>query len=267
MKVFAGIVLFNPDRERLQENMKSVVDQVDEVVFFNNGGIVPQECLSAGIVLGDGTNVGIAKALNELCQYGVSHGYDWILTPDQDSVCPEGLIEDYRRYVGDPTLGMLCPRVIDRNFGSFDGQEGEGTYDIVSCITSGSMLRLSAWYEVGGFWDDLFIDMVDIDICWSLREKGYKILRTRAKALYHEIGHGKAIKLFGQDYEVYNHAPFRCYYMSRNFIAVGRKHHRVKQCLRLWAKRFLLINIYEKNRLSKDWKFIKGFFDGLRMSI
>ena len=129
------------------------------------------------------------------------------------------------------------------------------------------MLRLSAWREVGGFWDDLFIDMVDIDMCWQLKEKGYKILQVQSKALLHEIGHGKRVKLFGKDEVVYNHAPFRSYYMARNFVLVGTKHHRLYPCIRWCMRRFLLLNLYEDHRLSKDRQFLKGLIDGLSMSI
>ena len=37
MKVAAGIVLFNPDLKRLEENVCAVKSQVDEIIFFDNG--------------------------------------------------------------------------------------------------------------------------------------------------------------------------------------------------------------------------------------
>ena len=38
MKVLAGIVLFNADAIRLQENLNSILPQVDRVAVFDNGG-------------------------------------------------------------------------------------------------------------------------------------------------------------------------------------------------------------------------------------
>lgn len=38
MKVLAGIVLFNADAIRLQENLNSILPQVDCVAVFDNGG-------------------------------------------------------------------------------------------------------------------------------------------------------------------------------------------------------------------------------------
>ena len=270
MKILAGIVLFNPDLDRLKENVQAIKSQVDEVIFFNNGSPVSEGIDNGFLCLdANGRNIGIASALNLLCQYALDHSFDWVLTLDQDSICPEGLIDEYKKYLDDSSIGMLCPCIIDRNYGSchYDGQLSEGLEDVDACITSGSLIRLSAWQLVTGFWDDLFIDMVDFVICWSLRAHGYRIVRVRAKALFHEIGHSKKVNLFGKEEAVFNHSPIRSYYMARNAVAVGRKHHRLSQCLRWTMKRFLLVNLYEKNRWKKDIQFFKGLIDGIRMAV
>lgn len=235
MRILAAIVLYFPDTKRLRDNINAILPQVDGIAFFNNGGTMPQTIELPGIVLdSESKNVGIAAALNHLCQYAIDNEYDWILTLDQDSVCPEGLILEYKKYLGNPKIGMICPRILDRNYGSlhYDGQEGAGIEKIDACITSASLLRLSAWQQVRGFWEDLFIDMVDFDMCWSLQEKGFIILRTNLKSLLHEIGHSKRVLFRGEENVIYNHPPIRSYYISRNTIAVGRKHHRLKQCFR-----------------------------------
>lgn len=37
MKVLAGIVTYNPDIKRLEENVKSVSEQVATIIIFDNG--------------------------------------------------------------------------------------------------------------------------------------------------------------------------------------------------------------------------------------
>ena len=129
------------------------------------------------------------------------------------------------------------------------------------------MLRISAWRKIGGFWDELFIDMVDFDLCWSLKEAGYKILRINNQVLLHEIGHARRVSFFGKDNVVYNHTPQRCYYMIRNTIAVGRKHGRRKQCRRWVLKRILLINFFESGRWRKNQMMLKGIIDGISFKL
>lgn len=270
MRILAAIVLYSPDTDRLIDNINAILPQVDGIAFFNNGEKTSDIFELPGVVLdSENNNVGIAIALNRLCQFAIDNNYDWILTLDQDSICPEGLVLEYKKYLDNPTIGMICPRILDRNYGSlhYDGQEGAGIEIIDACITSASLLRLSAWQQVGGFWEDLFIDMVDFDMCWSLQEKGFIILRTNQKSLLHEIGHSKRVLFRGEENVIYNHPPIRSYYISRNTIAVGRKHHRLKQCFRWDIKRFILILLFENNRLIKCHLFLKGLIEGFRMKI
>ena len=269
MKVLAGIVLYHPDPDRLRENLKAVRGQVDAIAVWDNGG-ARQSDLDEDIVFlsQDGRNIGIASALNALCAYAFENGYEWILTLDQDSVVPAGLVGTYGQYIGDAGIGMLCPCILDRNYGTmaYDTGSGQGTEDVDACITSGSLLRLSAWKEVGGFWDALFIDMVDFDFCWSLREKGYRIVRSNELSLYHEIGHSRKVVLMGKENVVYNHPPVRCYYNARNTLAVGRKHHMEKKCRRWLLRRIVLINLYERQRLKKDKMILKGILESRSLS-
>lgn len=269
MKVLAGIVAYKPEPERLEENIRAIAPQVDRIAIWNNGGLSGISLDKDIIVLSrNEENIGIASALNGLCAYAEENGYDWILTLDQDSIAPAGLVVGYSPYCQDERIGLLCPCILDRNYGamSYDRGTTQETDDIDACITSASMLRISAWKAIGGFWDELFIDMVDFDLCWSLRENGYRIIRVNGQTLYHEIGHSRRVTLLGKENVVFNHPPVRCYYNARNTIAVGRKHHLAGKCNRWLLRRILLINLYERDRLKKNRMILKGIRDGIRLS-
>lgn len=266
MRILAGIVLYNPDNELLNSNINAIRDQVDGLAVFDNGG-------GSGLILSpdiklltcNHTNVGIAYALNALSQYAFDSGYDWLLTLDQDSISPNSLVENFRHYFSDQTIGMLCPLVKNRSYGTLEQVDKE-TDDVDMCITSGSMMRLSAWKKTGGFWNDLFIDMVDFDICWSIREAGYRIVRINKQVLSHQIGfNAKRVRWHGKDEVIYNHPPLRCYYMIRNTIAVCRRHHRITQGYRWVFKRWALINRFETERASKNKMMLKGFIDSFKL--
>ena len=95
MNILAAIVAFNPDPERLIENISAIRNQVDKVLIFNNGN---PELLTfvkdIQIIDRNGSNIGIASALNVLCQQAEEAGFEWILMLDQDSVVPPNLVED-----------------------------------------------------------------------------------------------------------------------------------------------------------------------------
>jgi len=260
----SGVVTFNPDIQRLRENIDSIAPQVQELVIFDNGSENADEIKSEFgercTVLCSVVNLGIAAALNEICRYAQSKGYEWVLTLDDDSVCPPNLIEEYSKHIESESVGILSPRIVDRNIGDIECLSSAPVDDVDSCISSASLLSLNAWREVGGFWEDLFIDMVDYDLCWSLREKGYRILRVNGVSLLHEIGHSSRAVFRNKTVAILNHSPRRYYYIFRNTIAVGRKHHRRIQCFRWNCKRFWLIIRYESGRLPKLAAAFRGVF-------
>lgn len=263
--IIAGIVIYNPNIDRLYDNINAIVNQVDQVILFNNGGIDHETIESLNcIVLSapDNSNVGIAKALNKLCEYAAKHGYEWIITLDQDSVVSPDLIDKFSSYMHLSDVAIICPRIVDRNI-NIDNIEIEKPYEYtVFCITSASLVRLDAWKAVGGFWNELFIDLVDFDFCWSIIENRYKILKVNNATILHEVGHGKTVSFKNKKDAVYNHAAIRCYYIARNNIAVGIKHKRLIQCIRWTLKRMYLIARYEESRSKKLLYMIKGTVHG-----
>lgn len=267
----AGIVLFNPDIERLKENIISIYNQVDKLYLYNNGSNNTEEIklllrkFPEVSFIQNNENVGLATALNILAMHAETDGYDWVVTLDQDSVAPANLIKEYKNCSSDPDVGMLCCKIIDRNFGERlnDKWHDKGVEIVGLCIASASAIRLKAWRKVGGFCEKMFIDAVDFDICMSLREFGYKILKINDVKLLHEMGHSKKVKLFGEEELVFNHNSLRCYYMVRNSFLLGKRHHQLLHQVGLAFKRILLINIYEENKLEKNKMMLLGIYHAL----
>ena len=268
--VVAGIVLHNPEISRLLASINTILSQVDRLFLVDNGSSNISEIKQMLDAIGNygkiqlvenGRNEGIAVALNQICSNGKTQSAQWVLTLDQDSVCPSNIIEEYSKYIDREEIGMICPTVLDENLHS--AAVDDSRYYVDSCITSGSMIRLSAWESVGGFWNDLFIDMVDFDMCWSLKHAGYKILQIGSVGLSHEIGKGKMVKVKGKLVPDYSHNPVRDYYIVRNCILVGRKHKRKYQCSRWILRRFYLVNRYETERWKKNRMMCLGLVDGI----
>lgn len=71
-------------------------------------------------------------------------------------------------------------------------EEDKGQYDQNTEVfwASGAALciKASAWREVGGFDDDFFAHMEEIDLCWRLKNLGHKIGYTYESVVYHVGG-------------------------------------------------------------------------------
>ena len=269
--ILAGIVLYNPEIRRLKENIDAILYQVDKVILIDNNSINSidiNQVLSVYptiSIIRNHTNKGIAKALNQEATYSLNNGYEWLLSIDQDSVVPKNLIAEYKKYTNIANIGMICCKIIDRNFGELDylQKKTSGIEYVNTCITSASMIRITAWQTVEGFCDDMFIDSVDLDMCYSLIEKGYKILQTNNVSLLHEVGHSRKVHFLGKDEIVLNHSPLRYYYIVRNCILLGKRHQKLLKYVLHIIKRIILVNLYEANIYKKNKLMIKGLYHSI----
>lgn len=251
MEIPVGIVLYNPKIERLRENLAAVCAQAPEIIVVDNASENAAEITSllSGYhsveYLRNGRNLGIAKALNQICAAARERNYAFVVTLDQDSACPENMFAEYRKYAGLGRLGILCPQVRDRNGGRLvqhradtghcirrylrsaprepcAGADG-GVSIVDRCITSASMVSLEAWEAACGFDESMFIDGVDHDFCDRIARKGYLVYRVNSVTLLHEIGSIEVRRFFAWKVLVKNHPAFRKYYIARNTVFLARK--------------------------------------------
>lgn len=270
MKCCAGIVTYNPDLNLFSKCMFSIVSQVDNLIIVDNGSKNENEILKALSVLPYRitflplhSNKGVAYALNCVGEYAKKKGYEWFITLDQDSICPSNMLQKYALYEHIEEVGMICPYIQQRihekksiNFSS--------KYEYIQiAITSGSMLRVAAWESVNGFWNSLFIDRVDDDICLALRDRNWKILQTFEVVLNHEIGHPQSHVFFNKHYYTDSYPNFRYYYIGRNTVVVCKYYKNLPYKMRdLLFRRFVKLILGEKNKFSKIFSFASGIIDG-----
>lgn len=275
MKILAGIVLFNPDIERLKQNVKKILPQVDALVCIDNGSSnfeAVKKALPERIhYIKNSHNLGIAAALNQIMNYAAENTYDWFITLDQDSVCKDGLIEQYKKYVNLPFAALLTCQIVDRNFVNENRSLTQNQpLEIKECITSASFCRTDRFKSVGGFDEKMFIDSVDFEVCLNLRKHGYKIYRIPFVGLLHEVGHGRNVKLLWKKEIVYNHSALRNYYIARNHIYMAKKYPQDISMLRTWLREYkerLLILLYESNKWEKIKARKRGIFDAKNMKM
>lgn len=280
MRILTGIVTFNPNIDRLRENLKTVTVQDTEILIFDNGsenykGIENLVSEFGCEIYRVKENKGIAYGLKYIMDYAILNKYEWVLSLDQDSVSDAGIISEYKKYVNNPKIGALTCIIRDRNFVEINKPSCSGNSDkklknVQKCITSGCFMRVSAYALTDGYDTSMFIDFVDFDICYAIIRAGYKIVQIPYEGLLHEDGHGANISFWGRKYIMYHKSAWRRFYMVRNEIYVARKFpeiqspfHTIVHCL--WQ--IFLVLIYEEDKLAKLRSGLKGLFAGMIMDI
>lgn len=271
MKILAGIVTYNPDINRLKENISAIHKQVDQVIIFDNSSTNFSElsflCNEFNInIIRSSSNVGIAKALNKIFLFAKENQFDWVLTLDQDSVASDALVENYLQYSNNPDIGIITCNITDRNL-PLTNYKSYKTEELLWCITSGSFCSIRAYIDSDGFDDWLFIDSVDLDYCLNLKKHKYTILKICYDGLLHEIGKSKIKTLFGKKIVIYNENISRQYYMARNYIYLSYKYPKQINRFKVYKEEIrsiILILLYEKDKIKKIKNRLTGFIDGIK---
>lgn len=271
-KVCAGIVLYNPDLERLLLVVESIINQVEKLYLVDNASeniANIKELMTSFphlLLIENNKNMGIARALNQICQKGYDDNYRWVVTLDQDTICPENLVCQLSRFKNDD-IGIVCPAVSYEGLDVHSEMDEDETEYVYACMTSSSLTNIRGWKEVGGFKESYFIDFVDNEFCMKLSLKGYKILRTYACEIQHQLGCTREIRILGRRYRGTSHSLIRCYYMMRNnvlFICEYSSHLNIlKECLKLiyvaWGEFF-----YSSNKCKTLKYLLYGIKDGIK---
>lgn len=270
-KIFAGVVLYDPDLVRLQNNIGKLLPQVEAVLLVDNGSAnieeieekysdVEQICL-----IKNKENLGIAKALNQILDWGTKNDFTWCLTMDQDSYAESDMVSLLAKCFSKPKLAIVCPKIEDINLKTQEHalgiQEIKAAADV---ITSGSCINVKIAEKIGGYDERLFIDYVDTDFQERILRSGYVIIRNNDAVLHHEVGHIKVHEFLGRKIICSNHSPMRRYYMVRNRLYYQRKYYGWKGCLKEKIRLILgtiKILIYEEKGIEKAKESIKGFRD------
>lgn len=268
IRICAGIVTFNPEINLLKNNIESILPQVQELVLFDNGSrnITEVQKLAASYdncsCIHDEENRGIAYALNRLCEWGEDNKYTWIITLDQDSISPQGLVENLSKYAG-TDVAVIAPNIVYKNNEEYAVHTEKRHEEVPWVITSASLTNLSVWKTLDGFDEWLFIDGVDYDYGIRANKNGYKVIRSYETELLHELGNLKCVNVLGKVLYVTNHSAFRKYYMTRNTIYLRDK-LKQGQPVRTIAKYVIKVIMFEDNKMEKMASIVHGVSDGLK---
>lgn len=262
----AAVILYHPTARELN-NVLEYAAIFPRVLVYDNteGGIsdaAKQKITAAKEItlVASGSNNGLSVAYNVLCKKAIAEGsYTHIVLYDQDSVPNKENIIRLENYIlsdSRTNIAVYGPRVIEPSIEKIMPL-AKDEQDADFLISSGSFIDLKIYQETDGFDENLFIDMIDYDYCYTVRAKGYRIIQYNKSIMHHAIGgykqHGKRL--------VRQHSPLRKYYIIRNTLYFRRKQGIKKNELWYLIDRVRHTLRYDDNKLNKIKMMIKGYLD------
>ncbi len=277
------LVTYHPDRE-FPQRLEAIRRQFGGLVIVDNHSDEAARAMLRGLgadpaveVVCEGENRGIATALNIGIRHAATRGFGWVVLLDQDSRIDAdfvaGLLAAYHAF---PDREHLA--VVGAGFRDFRQEPDPTTQGMAPdsweepdyVITSGSLVSLRIFAEVGPFRDGFFIDYVDTEYCLRVRAHGHRIIKTRRHLMSHTIGRPSRHRLFGMTKWTTNHPPDRRYYIARNFTILAREEARgrtlrwVVRSLGLVIKLGKRVLLYEDRRREKLFALLQGWRHGIR---
>jgi len=294
LAILGIIVTYNPPSDILgnlfvlsmQVKKVLIVDNASDINFRN---LIKNEVKHNGLwleVIFNKSNLGISRALNQGFAWAIAHGYDYVITFDQDSTLSPDMIQKmlvvYNTHPEGKNIAIVAPNVKNahssistlylqpRNKFLFERIpcQKENINNVSLAITSGSLCNISAYQEIGGFREDFFIDYVDIEYCLRAKKLDYKIIVACEAILYHQLGNQQTKKIGTFTLNPTFHSPIRWYYINRNRMVMYRLYAIMYPYWALYdfmssCSLLLRMFLFEDQKLRKIFAFFLGVVDGI----
>jgi rhamnosyltransferase len=290
--IFAIIVTFNPTIDILINQFKSVISQIKNIIYVDNGSIMTPELVSffhditlqyeKVIVIYNIQNKGLGNAQNQGINKSRELGATAVVILDHDSVIRPLFIQNlYNSYLQLSDLGInigaVGPTYINESTGEIypiTKYIGPFIKRIIPCdqpveasflISSGCFAKIEIFDKVGEMNEDLFIDYIDIEWSYRVRHLGYKLYAVPTAVMNHTVG-DKRMSVFGRKISV--HSPIRRYYLTRNsfhmlrcpYVSLGYK---IREITFNIFRIIIFCSVSDNRAMYLKYSFF-GIIDGIR---
>lgn len=271
MKICGVVVLYNPD-DSVVINIQSYIDEIEKLIVVDNSEKTNNFFQGSEKIVYRwmGGNIGLAAALNYGCNLALEMKFDYALTMDQDSFFDKGALQNLKEYIGDASI--VAPNVRSLYWDNKDNCEKQAFIqypmsqitDRNWVMTSGCVMSLSDYKEVGGFDDKLFIGHIDIDIGIKMRMHDKKIVVVGNSILNQHFGNSQPRKILWKTVHPSFASPVREYYIFRNQVYLEKKYgKKAKKLIEVYLWKFVVKAIlFEDRKLTRLKMMIEGVRDG-----
>ncbi len=224
------VVLFRPGESDLASLIGLAGRGWEPVAVLNEGSRSLIDRLGAAHieVIENTANVGLARALNQGIERVFASGADYVMLLDQDTRPPATMMGDLleraeQAEAGGARLGCIGPRPVDRKAPANGTRAGPSLASVDTVITSGQVIPRAAHEQVGGMWNELFIDYIDHEWCFRARARGLAVLMAEDVVMPHDMG-DSAVGPRGHE-RIVHRSPTRHFHLVRNALWLQRCAH------------------------------------------
>lgn len=265
----AVVVLFNPTEKEIK-NITTYRDKVEALIIVDNSEISNEQIINKyvemdtrHIYIKNLYNEGLCKALNKGIGILKSWGYEWCVVFDSDSVLIMDIFTAYKNiletYKDKSKVAVFSP------VHTYDRKERvcyEGFKKIEWAMTSGWLLNIPNFVKVGGFFEKLFVDGLDMDYCHRAKEKGYEIIECGQVILEHHPAKTQIVKIFSKIFKYGVASPERYYMQSRALIWNVLRYKKFSDVMFYTYKLGKVILLF-----PQKWQYIKAIISGTKKGI
>jgi len=283
--VSGAIVTYHPNRVVLSKVIAAAAPQVDGLLIVaNDGGECPCALPENAVLAKQDKNLGLGAAYNLAAAWARERGATHLLLLDQDSVPAPGmvaaLIEAFRKpelvaaagarwrdsRTGEDGFFVRLARWGARKYTPAAGEIAPVDF----LISSGSLISLDAWADIGPFDEKLFIDKVDTDWALRARAKGQRLYGVTNARFDHAFGETTlTVSPLGLRRQFFLYSPRRNYYQLRNSIALWRRPYAPWPWILHDVRRTVMLTLYYvlfvPPRLDRLRAMSRAVLDGLGM--
>lgn len=256
-QVLAVVVCYNPQPPALKVLVDALCQQGVSVALVDNASsnlaeietIVSQASQSIELTR-MGENLGLGAAHNVGVELARQQGYGYVLLLDQDSVPLQQMVENllaaHQHKSAQHKVSAVGATYLNADngaesffvrFGALKfrrqycgDRDSHGCIEADFLISSGSLISLEAFTEIGVMDEALFIDHVDTEWFLRARAKGFQAFGVCDAMMQHGLGETTHQIHFGgaqggRQRNVPQHKPFRYYYIFRNSVLLYKRRY------------------------------------------
>lgn len=274
-KVFAIIVTYNPDKNKLRNLVGSILCQKINVIIVDNSDSNSKILIDDCNIIHLNKNMGIAYAQNKGIDLARKLNSDSVVFFDQDSIIDTNFFKNIKAKISINELAVFVPLIIDSSnqkplpyikldkFGFrkkvFLNIESEiQLVDII--ISSGTFMNMKTLESIGPMDEELFIDFVDTDFSFKCRDKNIPIYILPKATIKHSIGN-KSFNFF--NYTIFIHDKLRGYYQLRNCLILFKRSYIPKLYISIEFFSLLFHHCISFFYVKEKVKYLKFLFLGL----
>lgn len=260
------VVLYNPTKKEI-ENINNYISSVDYAVIVDNSEYDNKKLVFSIIksfekitYLSECKNLGLCKGFNDGVNILKQKGCKWALLFDADSKIVTDIITVYKKAIEDNknnNVAVFSPvHLFDRS----NNKEYIGYKNVDWTMTSGWLVNIEIFQKQGGFFEELFVDGLDMDYCFKSHENGYKIIECGKACLQHKPAETKEILFFKYGIA----SPYRYYMQARQLVWCWKRYKKNKVIIIYLYKWFKVLLLFP-NKIKYFKEMIRGSREGIKL--